>query len=402
MKSNILTAIDIGTSAIMGVSARRDPKTGEVEILGKSLCPCLGVRCGEVSKPEYVAGAIRQIVDDLSAQSGYKIREAMTGVSGNHLFVVPSNGLISVSRADQRISQEDVNRVISAARAIQLPFNKEIMEVIPRDFVVDGEAGIKNPAGLNGLRLEVKTLLVCNFLPAYENLLKAFSGAGVHLMGAMPSPLAASRAVLSQEQKELGVILMDVGAGTTSVAIFEKGDLKDFAILPLGSANITNDIALGLRTEIQTAEQIKQAFATLDIDKKDKKPIISLPENSLSFTKKFLQGIVQARVGEIFSETERYLRKAVSQNQLPCGIVLTGGGSNLPGVVEFAKENFKLPCRLGTIKNFADLKGGEYAVCAGLLLSGFEPEEQNHYVQQERTRRSIVDKIKGIVHSFLP
>ncbi|RLC39404.1 MAG: cell division protein FtsA, partial [Candidatus Nealsonbacteria bacterium] len=262
-KSITLTALDIGTSSIKGVCARKNLVSGEIEILAKSQMPCFGVRNGEVIKPQDVSKTISEVKEDLIQKSGIKIKEVLVNISGPHLFSVSSQGVVSVSRADQKISREDIQRVLKQAEAVNLPSNKEVLEVFPKEFIIDGEGGIKDPLGLEGMRLEAKVLLCCLFSPILENLEKAVVEGGFQILEVIPSPLASSRACLTPQQKELGVLLVDIGAGTCSISVFEKGDLIDFAVFPAGSANITNDIAICLRTEISTAERIKKEFATL-------------------------------------------------------------------------------------------------------------------------------------------
>lgn len=409
MKSPILTAIDVGTDSIMGVVARRDFSSGRIEVLAKAQAPCFGVRSGEVTKPELVARSIELLKKELSEKSGLKIKQALANIGGGHLFSLNSQGLVSVSRADQKISQEDIQRVLRAAGAVNLP-NKEILSVLPREFIIDGEAGIKEPLGLEGIRLETKVLLVCLFSPVLDNLGKAFAEADLQLADVLASPLACSEAVLSEEQKELGAAVLDIGAGTTSLAVFEKGDLVDLAVFPIGSANITNDIAIGLRTEIETAEQIKRQFASLktavEPSRKGKAKrktkafgTINLQEKELSFPKSFLNNIVQARVGEIFCQAQKALKKIIPSVQLPSGIVLTGGGSQLPGLVEFARDYFKLPCSLGTVKAIPSLSEPQFAVCSGLLLHGFD---RGREPGDNLAKQGLRDKVRRIFRIFLP
>lgn len=399
MKSITLTAIDVGTHSIMGLTARKDLTSNQIEVLARTQFPCIGVRHGEVVRPEQVAVIINNVKLALQEQAGVKIKEVLVNIGGSHLFSIASQGLVSVSRADQKISKEDVERVIKAARAINIHPNKEILDVMPREFIIDGEGGIKEPLGLQGIRLEVKTLLVCLFTPVLENLGKSFAETGISMSNVLPSPVAGARAVLSQEQKELGVVLLDIGAGTTCLSVFEQGDLVDFAVFPIGSSNITNDIAIGLRTEISTAEEIKKTFANLkQSGRKGAKDKIEIPDKNLVFPRKFLKNIVEARVSEIFTEACKHLKRISVPEQLPAGIVLTGGGANLPGIVEFAKQRFKLPCRLGTVKEM-QIDESQYSICCGLLLLGFE-NGWSHTSGHNGPKPS--SRIKRIFRAFLP
>jgi len=399
-KSLTLTALDIGTFSIKGISARKNFLTGEIEILAQSEKPCFGVRNGEVVKPAQVAETISQVRDELTRESGVKIKEVLVNISGPHLFSILSEGVISVSRADQKISQEDIRRVVQQAQAVNLPSNKEVLDVFPREYIIDGEGGIKDPLGLEGMRLGVRVLLCCLFSPILENLEKAVFESNLQILDVVPSPIAAARFQLTSQQKELGVLLVDIGAGTTSISVYEKGDLVDFAVFPIGSANITNDIAICLRTEISTAEKIKRDFANLKLDgKKRKKQNVKIPETSLTFSRRFLKNIIEARVSEIFSQVQKALKKITKDNPLPAGVVLTGGGAQLPGLVEFAKQKLKLPCRLGNSKEFSQPLDLHFSTCGGLLLHGFERKERG---RERGFEEGFGEKLKKVFKIFLP
>lgn len=405
-----LTACDIGTSVIKGLTAKKDLVTGELEILGRAEISCFGVRNGEIFKPEEVAKTLVKVKDELSRQSGARIKEVLVNIGGGHLFSIPSQGLVSVSRADQRISQEDIQRALKASQAVNLPSNKEIIEVLPREFIVDGEGGIKDPLGLQGIRLEVKVLLICIFSPTLEHLERVFSQAGIRIASAIPTAMAVARSILSLEQKELGALVVDIGAGTTSVAVFEKGDLVNFMVFPIGSAKITDDIAIGLRTEIGTAEKIKREFAVLKTENKKPKASkkvsgkeradkIDFAEKSLIFSQKFLKDIVEERFNQILSEIQKSLKKISSGEPLPAGVFLTGGGSLLPGLVEFTKQKLKLPCRAGLVKEMESIEDPRFSVCAGLLLSEFDSiEDEGGRASEE----GMGEKLKKLFRVFLP
>ncbi|MCL5011167.1 MAG: cell division protein FtsA [Patescibacteria group bacterium] len=403
-----LFALDIGSNSVKGVCASSDPKTGEIGVLAKAVLPCFGVRNGEIVGPEKVAQTIQSVKNEIVKQTGQKLKETMVNVGGSHIFSMESAGVVSVSRADRKIAPEDVTRVLKAAEAVNLPSNKEVVDVFPRGFVVDGERGIKEPVGLEGIRLEAKVLLACIFSPVLNNLEKAVAAAGLEIAEVVITPLACSQAVLSQEQKELGVILIDIGAGDTSVAVFEKGDLVDFAIFPLGSANITSDIAIGLRTEIATAENLKKEFATLKAGaakgKSEKIKESAREGHTVEFSRKFLKDIVEARINEIFAESQKAIKKITGGSPMPSGIVLTGGGALLPGIVDFAKQKFKLPCRLGAVQGIKGLVEPDWATAAGLLLAWNEGTEnyggKTAFLQSHRT--GFGQKIKGVFKAFLP
>lgn len=399
-RSIILNALDIGTSSIKMMTGQKDLGTGDITILGQTQVPCLGVRKGEVSNPQEVTQAIIVAKEHLKKSGIAKIKRVLVNIGGSRLYAVPSQGLVSVSRADQKISKEDIQRVLQASRALNLPSNKEVLDVLPKEFLVDGEEAPVSPLGLAGIRLEAKVLLICVFSPVLESLGEAVTGAGLEIGGIIPSSLASARACLTPQQKELGAGVVDIGAGDTGVSFFEEGKLIDFAVFPWGSSHITNDIAIGLRTEIATAERIKREFGTLTSSKEKKRVSkIEIPEKSLSFPPKFLKGIIEARISEIFSEIQKELKKTSKQNLLPGGIVLTGGGAKLPGIVEFAKQRLKLPCRLGRVKDIPGIEDSALSTCAGLLLTGFDLEIDGGV---EPRREGIGGIFKKIFKMFSP
>lgn len=409
MKNQVITSLDLGSDSIKGVCLQKNEE-GLLEALAHSQRQCpIGIRSGEIVRIEEVAKAIQRIKSDLGREVGLKIKKVLVNINGPHISSLPSQGLVSVSRADQKISQEDVQRVLKAAEAVNLPSNREILDTFPKEFIVDGEGGIKEPFGLEGIRLEAKVILSTVFSPVLANLEQALSLAGVEAEEIVLNPLAQAKAVLSEEQKELGVALVDIGFSTASVSVFEKGDLVDFSIFPVGSSHITNDLAIILRTEIQTAEEIKKQYAVLSAvrakEPKKAKPkkekaenFIEIEGKGLKFSKKLLEEVVESRVKQIFSEVEKQLKKIISPERLPAGIIFTGGGSLLPGIVDFAKEKFNLPCRIAKIANIKAAKDIEFALCYGLALLYLENGPQ----KIARKDNSFGKKIKKIFKMFLP
>jgi cell division protein FtsA len=417
MKSLSLCAFDVGSYSIKGLCAKKNLATDEVEIISQTEVACSGMKNGEVVRPERVAESLAVAKDEL--KSGYKIKEALTNINGIHLFSVASQGLVSVSRADQKISQEDVRRVLRAAQAVHLPSNKEVLDILPLEYIIDNDGNIKDPIGLNGIRLEARALLLGIFSPVLENLEKAFSLAGLSLLSSpIPSPLAASRAIITSEHKELGCLVIDLGATTTSVSVFEQGDLRDFVVFPIGSANITNDIAICLRTEIATAEAIKKKYGTLKSEAVKKilnnhKKLSRVVKNSETtpseeesqekdllpeFSTKLLKDIVAERFSQLFNETQKSLKR-INTEPLPAGVFFTGGGSAMPGLVELAKQKLKLPCRLGHPRNIIGCDDPKLATCLGLLLMGFDDLQEDRDAPESG---DFKDKLKRFLRIFLP
>jgi len=382
---------------------------------------------------EDTAKNIQLLISRVERDCGRKINSVFVNIGGSHLYVTPSDGLISVSRADHVISQEDIERVLQATRAINIPLNEEILDVFPKEFIIDDQKGIKQPLGLAGVRLEAKVVLLCYFQSYFINLTQAVLNAKLQIDDIIPSPLAAARAVLTPEQKEIGVALVDIGSATTSLAVFEEGDLIHLAILPLGSDNITKDIAIGLRTEVAVAEYIKRQYGSCIFTKSDlsgqsgkekinkEKKKIELPEKlsaisgeeqlkieksyHLSFTKKNLSDIIGPRVYEILDLMQKELKKIGRQELLPGGIVLTGGGVKLSKMRDLVKQQLKLPCRIGIPKDIAGMpEDPALATVAGLVLIGadFENLEPKGLMGLSGAIKRFSSKFKRIFRVFIP
>ena len=383
-RGNIVTGLDIGTYSIKALVAQR--KANDWEVLSYAEIPSFGLRKGAVINIEETSKNVQMIMSGVEKDCGRKINSVYVNIGGSHLYVTPSDGIISVSRADQIISEEDIDRVLQATKAINIPHNEEVLDVFSKEFIIDDQKGIKQPKGLTGVRLEAKVLLLCYFQQYFINLTQAVLNAKLQINDVVPSPLAATNAVLTPQQKELGVALIDMGAATTSLSVFEEGELVHLAVFPIGSANITNDIAIGLKTEVAIAESIKKQygtcmFAKTDKDKKDqsrKKIEVFDKSDSLNFTKKNLVDIIEPRVFEILDLVQKELKKINKQELLPGGVVLTGGGAKIPKIKELTKETLHLACEIGTPKGIIGLQDDPaLATVVGLTLEGVDsnPEE---------------------------
>ncbi len=401
----IITGLDIGTNLIKALAVTKRPGSEDLEVLGQVQLPSFGIRRGVVVNVDEVSKKIEETLSQLQQEIGQTIEEVYINVGGSHLFSKPSHGTVIVSRADQKISEEDINRVIQAAQAVSLPSNREILDVFPREFIVDGQGQIKEPQDMQGLRLEVEALLLSVFSPYLKNLTTAVLNAGFQISDIIPSALASARAVLTPSQKELGVCLIDIGGGTTDLAVYEEGDLIHLASLPVGSERITNDLAIGLKTDIEIAEQIKKEFGTCIFKGGDKKEKIELTGKSghnepLVFSYKMLVKIIEARVSEIFDLVQQELKKFSPKSLLPAGVVLTGGGSKLPKIVELAKKELKLPARIGVPRGIEGLEEDPcWGTVSGLVLGGQESESEG---SREVLSRGIITKVKKIFKIFIP
>jgi len=407
-RGNIIVGLDIGTSAIKLLVAGKKSGESELEVLSLVQEPAAGIRKGVVIDPGEVSNILQNILERVKVEAHQRIDSVYLNVGGGHIFSTPSRGLVSVSRADQKISEEDIDRVLQAARAFSLPSNKEIFDVSLREFIVDGQSGIKEVLGLQGVRLEAEVLALGGFAPYLKNLTQAVLNSGLQILDMTPSPMASAGSCLSSRQKELGVALLDIGAGTSGLAVFEEGDLIHLAVLPIGSANITNDIAIGLKTDIDVAERIKIEYGFCRIfpnqSPRKKEKIEIGEEEPLVFSKKQLAGIIEARVSEIFDQVNKELKKISREKLLPAGVVLTGGGSKLPKIADFAKKELKLSCRIGKPQGFLDFeKDPSLSTVCGLVLEGVDSETRERGEAAFQTLgKGIGNKIKRLFKIFIP
>jgi cell division protein FtsA len=415
-KEQYIASLDIGTQNIRAIQAKFDSETGSVAIVGAASSPALGMRKGVIVDIEEAVSSITGTLEKLERMTGVQVVSATVSVGGSHVACLESKGVIAVSKADGEITDSDIIRVIDASQAISIPPNREVLHVIPKSFTLDGQVGIKDPLGMTGIRLEVETIIVHGGIPFIKNLNKAMMQAGLEIDDLVLAPLAASTAVLSRRQKELGVVLVDLGAGTTSIAVYEENNLLHTAVLPVGSMHITNDIAIGLRCSIDTAEKVKLGFGhaltpsidvhqSIDLSKID-------PEETETVRRLEVVEIIEARLEEIFEYVNKELKTINRDGKLPAGIVLTGGGSNLPGITEFAKKELRLPAQLGMVENVQTIidkvEDPSFATVVGLALWG------EKFAQGAGSRRSLsanmgklfenesMIKLKKWFKSFLP
>lgn len=400
--NEIITGLDIGTDSIKLLSVIKRGDSELLEVAAKGMIESNGVRKGVVVEPEKTTKKIQQLLGQIKEINPEDIQNVVVNINGKHLFTVSSRGLVSVSRADQTISQDDVDRVIQASQAVSLPSNYEILDSFEKEFIIDGQGGIKKPVGMRGVRLEVEVLNYCAFSPYLRNLTEAVINADLGIEAIVPSSLAASRAVLTPQQKELGVLLIDIGASTTSIAVFEDGYLLHSAVFPVGSAHITNDIAIGLRIDVEIAERIKKEFGKCLRKKgeRGKKKIKIFQGEEFIFSQKQLAEIIEARVFEIFDMVNQELKKIDRQGKLPAGAVLTGGGAKLRRIEEAGKKELKLATKIGIPQKILGIEEDPMmATLAGLALEGSELAglEKSTIFQT-----NILDRFKKIFKVFLP
>src|SRR3989339_1036420 len=355
MSEEIYTGLDVGTYAIRVAVGKLvpSPEGGEqIHIIGAVEVPSAGVSKGTITNLEDAVSSISRALEQAERITGVPLSKAWVGINGSHIISQESRGVVGVGRSDGEIRDEDVERSIEAARTVATPTNYEIIHVIPKSFTVDGQRGVKDPVGMNGIRLEVDAIIIQGLSSQIKNLTKCLYRTGLDVEDLVFSPLATAEAVVTGKQKEIGVCVVNVGASMTQLAVFEEGDVLHTAVLPIGSAHITSDLAIGLRTSGEVAEQVKIRHGSALPDAIQRKEEIDLAEcgapESEFVGRRFVVDIIEARVQELFEKMDGELRKVERSGMLPAGVILTGGGAKLEGMVEAAKKALRLPVSFGT------------------------------------------------------
>lgn len=425
MKQPSIAAIDIGSSKISTVIAVPSAEENRLNVTGVATVDSRGLRKSQIIDIEEAIAAITKSVEAAERMAGFSINDALVSVGGTHIESQNSKGLVAIAEPEGEIVKSDVDRVIEAARAISLPSAREIMHVIPRDYIVDSQTGIKDPLGMTGVRLEVESHIITGSTTANRNLTKCINELGVDVSGLVYAGLAAADAVLTDTEQELGVCLVDVGGGTTSLAVFIDGALSYSAVLPVGAKNITNDLAIGLRVSLDSAEKIKLFLGRKDqpqpepgkknTDKMDLTVLKLEDDLKTASYKTMVDGIIRPRLNEIFTMVGNELNKSGLAGQTPAGMVLTGGGAMTVGVQDACKRTLSLPVRIGIPGGLTgltdEISSPQFAVVQGLV--GYAVKNQ---LTSEGGRRSVslsrlipklpvkgaFNKIANIVKSFLP
>lgn len=364
--------LDIGTSMVRCVVGMADPSNeGKLSLVGHGSAPNQGMRKGVTVHVDDVAEAIAQAVTEAERISGVRISTATVNVNGSHVGGVNSKGVIAISAANREITSEDRLRVEEAATVIKFPPNREIIQFFAKSYSLDGQRNIKDPVGMSGIRLEVDAHIVTVATPSLRNLDLALEKAQIIPSHHTVSSLAAAEALLTRQQKEAGTVLLDIGSSTTNLIVIEDGEVQYVAVLPMGGIHITNDLAIGLKTDLDIAEKIKVGYATLENSAK-KTATIRVKGKSHTFPVDEIRMITEARVEEILEFIDKELSKINRSRKLPGGVVLTGGTSKMPGIAEFAKEKLQLPARVGKVQSIGGLvdtvDGETYSTAIGLMI----------------------------------
>ena len=432
-RDHTVSGIDVGTSKITTLLATITEE-GDARVVGVSTVPSKGIRKGQVVNIEEATAAISQSLESAERMAGMSIGRAFLSVGGNHISSLNSHGVVAVAEPDREIAQPDVARVIEAAKAVSLPSSREILHVLPRGYIVDGQEGIVDPTGMTGIRLEVDTHLVTGGATALRNLKKCVEDLGVEVAGMVFGGLASAEACLSDTEKELGIVLIDVGGGTTDVAIYVEGALSYSSVIPIGAINITKDLAAGLRISLESAEKIKLALGdakklpardvdetdtegkTVKADKIDEIDLtgLGLPEELKTVSRKTLiEGIIKPRLNEICTMAGLEIKRSTFGGMTPSGVVLTGGGAQTVGMVETARRNLAMPVHIGTPQRITglidEIMSPAFTTSVGLLLyaASIGPGETGVFagigkIGQRVQIKGIAGKIIDVVKSLLP
>ncbi len=422
-KDKVITGIDIGTSKITTVIGLVEENS--INVIGVSSFPAKGLKKGQIVDIDEAVSVISSSLESAERMAGFSSGNAFITAAGSHIESQNSKGVVAVSHPEGEISTDDVLRVIEAARAISLPSSKEILHVIPRYFVIDSQSGIKDPVGMNGVRLEVETHIVTGATTSLRNIAKCASKVGIGVSGMVFSGLSSSYAVLTETERELGVILIDFGGGTTDVCIFTEGAPVHSAVLPIGARNVTNDLAIGLRISLDSAEKIKLALSKEPktavevnddgdvVDRKESDQLdlsgLGLEENLKNVSKKTItDGIIKPRLREILNMIKLEIQKSGYLGLTPSGVVLTGGGSETAGVLEIAKQELGMPVRIGIPQGATglvdEINSPAFAASLGLVIYGsqFQEDEVRIPLVGRIEIKNVVSKSLSWIRSKLP
>ena len=407
MKQDIITGIDLGSGTIRVAVGQVHPD-GDLHIIGAVEGQSEGISKGVLISIEDTVSSISHCVERAERMIGMPIEHAYVGISGTQIITQDSRGVVAVSRADGEIKEQDIERAIETAQTTATPPNYDILHVLPRSFIVDNQPGIKDPLGMTGVRLEVDAQIILGLSNQIKTIEKALNRAGIAVDELVFSVLASAEAVLNKRQKELGVVLVNLGSTTTSIIVFEEGDILTAKVLPIGSRHITGDISIGLRINLDLAELIKTNYGTSIPESVGKNETINLKDLDDSIegivSRKHVAEIINARCIEIFQMVDKDLQTINRSAKLPAGVVLTGAGAKLDGAVETAKKVFKLPASIGYPQGFITgidkVYDPEFSTSVGLVLWGKHsyksiPREINNF-------KEIGKKLKELFKSFMP
>ena len=376
-EKNLIFALDIGTSKIAALVGEVC-QNNQIEIIGFGIHPSCGLKRGVVVNIESTVQSIQRAVEEAELMAGCEIRSTYTGIAGSHIRSLNSHGIVAIR--NREVNQADVDRVIDAAKAVAIPADQKILHILTQEFIIDNQEGVREPVGMSGVRLEAKVHIVTGAVSAAQNITKCVRRCGLQVGDIVLEQLASSHSVLTDDEKELGICMVDIGGGTTDIAIFTEGAIRHTHVIPIAGDHVTNDVAVALRTPTKYAEKIKIKYASALPEEVDPEEIIQVPSvakrPSKQVQRRALAQVVAARYEELFELVLAELQRSGFENLITAGVVLTGGASGIPGCIELCERIFQMPVRLGFpqyVNGLADVRDNPiYATAVGLLIHGHQ------------------------------
>lgn len=403
----IVVGLDVGTTKTTALVGKVDNEQ-RVHIIGIGECPSIGLRKGTIVEIEATVKSIDQAVEKAEQMSGVRIESAWVGIAGTNIGSINNRGVISVANVNREITAGDVERVMQAAKVLHIPPDRRIIHIIPRQYVVDGYDGVRDPVGMAGSRLEVETNIITGTATSIQNMLKSVHQAGIKTQDLILNPLASGQAVLMPAEKELGVVVVDIGGGTTDIAIYDQGSPCFTSVLPIGGDYVTSDLAVGLRTTLAEAERVKQANGCVLVDQAPDNETVEITNvggkevNRVS--RKLLAGIIEPRVQEIIAIIRNEIHRSGYKGMLPGGIVLTGGTAQMDGLVELTQTQFDLPVRIGVpegIGGISDVVNSPAYSCAvGLLLYAARTAQNSSREEGDPLLGKFINRVTTWLHEY--
>ena len=402
-RDEMMVGLDIGTTKICCIVGQ-NAEVGVIDVVGIGTHPSKGMRKGVVVNIDSTVSSIRKAVEEAELMAGCEITSAFAGIAGGHIKGINSHGIVAIK--DKEVKSMDVERVIDAAQAVSIPLDREVIHVIPQQYIVDDQDGVKDPVGMSGVRLEAKVHIVTGAVTSAQNIIKCCNRAGLNIHDIVLQQLASSEAVLSADEKELGVVLLDIGGGTTDVAVFYGGSVVYTSVLTLAGNHLTNDVAVGLRTPAQEAEKIKQKYGCSMASLVHKDETIEVPSvggrSPRVLSRQILAEVLEPRMEEIYTLTQQEIVKSGYEDMIAAGVVLTGGTAMLEGAEELAEQVFNLPVRTGLPKRIGGLvdvvKNPMYSTGVGLIMTGCTSREDKRFKIRDR---NVYSKVKGRMKEWL-
>ncbi len=402
----LVVGLDIGTTKVIAIVAEILPE-GRLQVVGMGSHPSRGLKKGVVVNIESTVNSIQRALEEAELMADCKISEVYTGIAGSHIKSFNSHGMVPIK--DKEVTQLDVDRVIETARAVNIPTDQQILHILPQEYLVDGQEDVREPLGMSGVRLEVKVHIVTGAVSAAQNIIKCVRRCGLEVRELVLQPLASAMAVLTDDEKDLGVAVVDIGGGTTDIAVFTQGAIRHTAVIPIAGDQITNDIALALRTPLKDAEDVKIAHGCALRQLAGVHDMLEVPSvgerGARQMSRQLLADVIEPRVLELYEMVQAELRRSGFEELMRSGIVITGGSAAMQGMVELGEEVFHMPVRLGLPRYEGGLSdvmyNARYATGVGLLLAGLDQQDRRQSAKLSSTTvQQVFERMKGWFKNF--